>query len=126
MKNKKSITHKYKVDIRWSNEDDAYIARVPELAGVVTHGDSVQEAAAMAEEAIELHLESLVAHKEKIPTPIAKQNLKGRIPLRIEPELHQDLFLLAEQKDVSVNSLIKSILLERVSLISDIEKRKKA
>ena len=50
----------YNVDIRWSDEDQVFIARVPELAGVVTHGDSVVEAAKMAEEAIALYLKSQV------------------------------------------------------------------
>lgn len=39
---------KYLVNIEWSEEDEAYLARIPELRGLVTHGDSIKEAAQRA------------------------------------------------------------------------------
>lgn len=41
---------------------------VPSLPGCITYGDTVDEAIAMAREAIEIYLESLIAHHEPIPT----------------------------------------------------------
>jgi predicted RNase H-like HicB family nuclease/FtsZ-binding cell division protein ZapB len=45
------------VEIRWSDEDRCYVARATELDGVTTHGETVEEATRMAQEAIELYLE---------------------------------------------------------------------
>ena len=45
-----------------------YTVIVPSLPGCVTYGDSVEEALAMAKEAIALYLESLREHGEEIPT----------------------------------------------------------
>lgn len=38
---------KYKMIIYWSEEDQAYIAEVPELAGCMADGSSYQEAVKM-------------------------------------------------------------------------------
>ena len=100
------MNHQYKVDIRWSGADQAWIARVPELDGVVTHGSSVVEAAQMAEEAIELHLESLNAHHEPLPDPVALKQLSGKYPLRMGKERHMDVVIRATQRGMSVNEYL--------------------
>lgn len=48
--------------------EGGYTAVVPSLPGCVTFGDSMEEALVMAKEAIGLYMESLRAHKERIPT----------------------------------------------------------
>jgi len=47
--------------------EGGYTVTVPALPGCVTYGESVDEAISMAKEAIELYIESLVAHNEPIP-----------------------------------------------------------
>ena len=44
--------------------EGGYTVTVPALPGCVTYGESVDEAISMAKEAIELYIESLVAHNE--------------------------------------------------------------
>lgn len=97
---------KYRVDIFWSEEDGAYVAKVPELPGCSTHGDSYVEAAMHAEEAIELYLESLAARGIAAPVPFADRKFSGKLPLRIEPSLHRDLALEADREHTSINKLI--------------------
>src|SRR5918996_4015960 len=41
---------RYEIVIHWSEEDQVYIASVPELTGVVTHGNTPAEAAENAVE----------------------------------------------------------------------------
>lgn len=41
---------------------------VPKLPGCITYGENMDEALAMAKDAVELYLESLIAHGESIPT----------------------------------------------------------
>jgi len=48
--------------------EGGYTVIVPSLPGCVTYGDTVEEAIAMAKEAIELYIESLKEHGEEIPT----------------------------------------------------------
>ncbi len=47
--------------------EGGYTVTVPALSGCVTYGGNVEEAKKMAVEAIELYIESLEAHNEKIP-----------------------------------------------------------
>ena len=48
-------------------EEGAYVVTVPALPGLVTEGDTLTEARAMAEDAIRGYLESLRKHGEAIP-----------------------------------------------------------
>jgi predicted RNase H-like HicB family nuclease len=57
----------YRVLLR-KEPEGGYTAIVPTLPGCVTFGDTIEEAIAMAKEAIELYLESLKSHGEEIPT----------------------------------------------------------
>lgn len=64
MKNVKYLTRIY-----WSNEDEAYVAEVPDLPGCVSHGTTLPEAASNIQEAMELWLESAARHNDPIPEP---------------------------------------------------------
>jgi predicted RNase H-like HicB family nuclease len=64
---------KYKIIIYWSEEDQAFIAEVPELAGCMADGATYQEALANAEIIIEEWLETARDSGRPIPEP------KGRL-----------------------------------------------
>ena len=48
--------------------EGGYTTIVPTLPGCISYGDSIEEAIIMTREAIELFIESLVAHGEEVPT----------------------------------------------------------
>ncbi len=48
-------------------EDSGFTAIVPVLPGCITYGENIDEAIAMAKEAIELYIEELVERGEEIP-----------------------------------------------------------
>ncbi len=47
--------------------EGGYVAYVPALTGCHTQGETIEETEKNIKEAIELYLESLMHHKEKIP-----------------------------------------------------------
>lgn len=47
--------------------EGGYTASVPTLPRCITYGETVDEAISMAKEAIELYIESLLAHNEPVP-----------------------------------------------------------
>ena len=51
--------------------DGAFSAYVPDLPGCVAAGASVVEVESLIRQAISLHIESLRAHGESVPTPAA-------------------------------------------------------
>jgi len=61
--------HKYETIIFWSEEDNAFVAEVPELPGCITHGASPGEALANAQDAIQLWLDTAREFSEPVPQP---------------------------------------------------------
>lgn len=60
--------------------DGGYVAFVPTLPGCHTQGETIEEAEKNIQEAIELYLESLKAHGEKIPQEL--RILQGKIEIQ--------------------------------------------
>ncbi|WP_245597508.1 type II toxin-antitoxin system HicB family antitoxin [Meiothermus cerbereus] len=59
----------YKYEIYWSQEDDVFVAEVPELPGCTAHGDTPEDALASAQQAIELWIETAKEFGDPIPQP---------------------------------------------------------
>ena len=60
---------KYELVIYWSNEDNAFIVEVPELAGCMADGATYQEAVANAERVIGEWIEMAMELGRPIPEP---------------------------------------------------------
>ena len=60
---------KYEVIIYWSDEDDLYVAEVPELPGCAAHGDTNEEALQSINEAMALWLDTAREFGNPIPEP---------------------------------------------------------
>ncbi|MEK7409553.1 MAG: type II toxin-antitoxin system HicB family antitoxin [Acidobacteriota bacterium] len=61
--------NKYEVIIYWSEEDDAFVAEVPELPGCAAHGPTQEAALASAQEAIRLWVDTAKEFGDPIPDP---------------------------------------------------------
>jgi len=64
---KRNKEYSYQIDLI-PDEEGGYTVVVPLLPGCISYGGTIEEATANAREAIELHLENLVAHNEPIPS----------------------------------------------------------
>jgi predicted RNase H-like HicB family nuclease len=60
---------KYEIILYWSDIDQAVIAEVPELPGCKTHGDTYEEALAMAQEAMQGWIEVARELGRPVPQP---------------------------------------------------------
>ena len=60
---------KYEIILFWSNEDNAYIAEVPELAGCMADGRTAQEALTNVEIIAGEWIETALELGREIPTP---------------------------------------------------------
>lgn len=59
----------YSVIIQWSEEDNLYIASLPEFPFCHTHGSTYEEAVQQAEEVLELVIEANEEWERPIPPP---------------------------------------------------------
>jgi predicted RNase H-like HicB family nuclease len=60
---------KYQVIIYWSDEDQAFIAEVPELPGRSAHGNTQAAALAQAQKAIRLWIATAKEFGDPVPEP---------------------------------------------------------
>lgn len=61
--------NKYEVIIYWSDEDQSFVAEVPELPGCAAHGPTQEVALASAQEAIRLWIDTAKEFGDPIPAP---------------------------------------------------------
>ena len=61
--------YKYEVIIYWSDEDQVFIAELPELPGYMAHGESQESALKNAHEAIQLWIDTANEFGEPVPVP---------------------------------------------------------
>ena len=61
--------NKYEVIIYWSQEDESFVAEVPELPGCAAHGATQEAALASAQQAIALWLDTAKEFGDPIPEP---------------------------------------------------------
>jgi predicted RNase H-like HicB family nuclease len=63
------MKNKYPVVVKWSDEDDAYIAEAPQLRGCLAHGETPSAALQNVLELIPEWLKSAKEHGWPIPEP---------------------------------------------------------
>lgn len=64
--------YKYEVILYWSNEDNSYIAEVPELAGCMADGETMAEVLENIHTVIEEWIETAQIMGKDIPEPKGK------------------------------------------------------
>jgi predicted RNase H-like HicB family nuclease len=67
--------HRYETIIYWSNEDQLFIADVPELPGCMAHGDTPHDALAQAQEAVALWIETATEFGDPVLEPRGRRLL---------------------------------------------------
>ena len=67
--------HKYEIIIYWSNEDEVFIAEVPELPGCMAHGDDQEDALRNIKDAMQLWIDTAQELGRPVPQP------KGERPM---------------------------------------------
>lgn len=60
---------KYEIIIYWSNEDQVFVAEVPELPGCLAHGKTHEAALKNAKEAIQLWIDTANEFGDPVPEP---------------------------------------------------------
>ncbi len=93
------------------DEDDDYVARIPELPGCIAHGKTEGEAVAEVREMQRLWLEDALSTGEQIPEPETDADLpSGKWVQRAPRTLHKALADQARKDNVSLNQLVTSLL----------------
>ena len=97
-------------------KDGGFFAKIKELEGCMTEGDTLEEVLELLEDAKRAWLEAALEDGLEIPLPESMREEKdysGRILLRLPKFLHRRLVEGAQKEGVSVNTYIVTLLSER-------------
>lgn len=90
--------------------DGGYVALFPDLQGCMTQGETLEEVAAMAEDAHRLWIETEYEREHDIPLPSYPEEYSGKFNLRLPRSLHRSLAAGAENEGVSLNQYVVTVL----------------
>lgn len=63
------MSYRYDIILYWSEEDEAFIAEVPDLPGCVADGPTYEDALAMIQEVMDIWIETQKEMGHPIPEP---------------------------------------------------------
>lgn len=101
---------RYRIIVEWSDEDEAFIGRVPAFPGCASHGETPQEATKEAMTAAMGMLESMRERGEELPPEDVTVDFSGQLRLRLPTFLHERLARLAAAEGVSLNQELVALL----------------
>ena len=93
----------YKIEIVPDADEGGFVARLPELPGCVTVGETVGDALANIEDAKRAWIEAAVEDGQNIPKPLSLDDYSGQFKLRIPKSLHRSLAEHAREEGTSMN-----------------------
>ncbi|MCD6097407.1 type II toxin-antitoxin system HicB family antitoxin [bacterium] len=64
---------KYETIIYWSDEDQVFVAEVPQLPGCMAHGDTQEEALKNVNAAIQLWIDTAREFGDPVPKPVGRR-----------------------------------------------------
>ena len=99
--------------VAFSEKDNVFFGKIEGIDGLVNfEGESVKELTDAFHEAVEDYLEYC---KEEGIEP--HKSYSGSLNIRISPEVHSTIAILAKQAGISVNAFIKSAVEKQVATL---------
>lgn len=95
-------------------DDTTWFARVVELPGCITEGDSGEDAFAMIQDAMAGWIDIALEDGHVIPEPRPIDEYSGKFVVRVSKSLHRDLVNTAAREEVSLNQFIATELARSV------------
>ncbi|SCL76325.1 hypothetical protein L21_2251 [Methanoculleus chikugoensis] len=70
------MPYRYAIEVIYSDEDEGFIAVVPELPGCSAFGETEEEALREVKVAVSLRLEAAIEEGRRIPEPVGRERLR--------------------------------------------------
>ena len=105
--------NKHAIAIKWSDEDNGFVAAIPGIPALSAFGATREEALSELCIAAEAYFETLKDAGKPLPLPEKVNPFSGQLRLRMPKSLHAALSSEAEDENISLNTYIVSLLSER-------------
>ena len=103
---------RYAKFVDWSDEDQCFIGRCPEIMAGGVHGNDEARVYAELCQAVEEMLELIHADGYAPPEPLSGKKFSGKFVLRVEPAIHRRLAAKALAAGESLNSYCAKALVK--------------
>jgi len=97
------------------NEDGTWFARVMELKGCMTEGNTKEEVLKNLDDAMKGWIEVALEDREVIPEPLESRSFSGKFVVRVPRSMHKDLARRAAVEGVSLNQVVVTALAKEVA-----------
>jgi len=104
---------KYPIEVFWSDEDEGYIALVPDLSGCSAWGKTEEEALHEAQNAAKAWIKAAKSMKRSIPEPSLDTHFSGKFLMRMPKRLHAEVARAAKVEGVSLNQYLLYLISQR-------------
>ncbi len=104
-----SLDH-YTYRVTWSPEDGEHVGLCIEFPSLSWLAETPEDALAGVRKVVAKVVADLEATGELIPQPLSEKHYSGEFRVRIPPELHRQLALMAAEQGVSLNRLASAKL----------------
>ncbi len=111
---------KYSFQVFWSDEDGEYVALLPEFPPLSALAATPEGAVREAQVVLEMVLDHMAEIGQEPPEPQILSSFSGQIRVRMPRTLHQKLAGRARMEDVSLNTLIVSVLAEGIGAMEEL------
>jgi predicted HicB family RNase H-like nuclease len=105
----------YTYRLTWSPEDGEHIGLCLEFPSLSWLAATPEEALAGVRRVVSEVMADLQASGEAVPAPLAEKRYSGEFRVRIPPELHRQLALMAAEQGISLNRLASAKLAGRMN-----------
>jgi antitoxin HicB len=95
-------------------ENPGWVARVIELPGCITQGDTFEELGEMIDDAMRSWIGVALEDGIPIPDPAPNEDYSGKFVVRLPRSLHRQLAEAAEREGVSLNQFVNVALARAV------------
>src|SRR6266404_4125662 len=87
----KARAARYTKMVEWSDEDQCFVGRCPEIMLRGVHGSDEAKVYAELCQAVEEMIELIHADGHELPEPLAAKKFSGKFVLRVDPVIHRRL-----------------------------------
>jgi predicted HicB family RNase H-like nuclease len=101
---------KYTYRVSYSEDDKEYVGLCAEFPSLSWLDLSRDESFSGIQKLVAEVVKDMQDAKEAIPEPLALKKYSGKFMVRVPPEVHRDLSILARENNISLNRLVSSKL----------------
>jgi len=102
--------NKYTYRVTWSEDDGEYVALCAEFPSLSWLAATPESALKGIRRVVVDVVKDMASNGEIVPEPIATRHFSGKFMVRVPPDVHRQLVILASEAGVSLNRLASAKL----------------